>query len=287
MRKIIICMLIALCCALFAVPAFAQDRHIRRTHFINIEVECLDAAIEIIRGLEGYNLESFVFVSPPQRRGQTRHANFTRRVGEWAFTHVQAELRNVGVVLEESEYVVALGAQLMNIEARLAAVSQEIDRLTSMLNASENLDVLMVIDFRLSQVIWERNSLRGQQNVLLSQAASPVIHISLWEIAAETPEDTPPGFGSRIATSFGNSLQGTLSAAASLLVFVVRISLPALIFCVLLAIVLIITLRKVKRHRRLQAAAAPAGGGAIITGEIEGASTEAIDPDNLNEEGMQ
>ena len=226
MRIFIGCLVVVACSLLFALPVEASTRQMRQTHSIEIEVECIDAAIEIIQGLNGYNLESHVFINEVWGRSPQRQANFTRRVEDWAFRHVQEELRRMGEVLWESENAQFLGAQIGSVVTRLVALNQEIDRLTVMMAASDSLDVLIAIDSRLSQLHMERNQLIGQQNVLLAQAASPVITIILLEIPEERPALEPQTFGARIGSRFSNSWRNTIAAGGNFLVFIARISVP-------------------------------------------------------------
>ena len=264
MRLIVGCILAVAFIVIIAVPVSAQDRPFRQTHTIEIEVECLDTATEIIRELDGHNLNKSVFSNemyvrnvgrPGFTRVVERRANFTRRVDRRHFRHVQEVLRGLGEVVNESENAQFLGAQIMDVEVRLAAISQEIERLSVMMAASTSLDVLIAIDIRLGQLNWERNSLMGQRNVLLTHAASPVIHIWLVEPPEDLPEFVPPGFGGRVAESFGDSLWGTLTAAGNLLVFIVRISIPAVIFCVVLAFGVFVIYIAAKRWRMRRLAA--------------------------------
>jgi len=229
----------------FASPAAAQEaqsqaqtRPFRQTYTIEIDVECIDTAMDIIRQLNGYNLQSVIATQEHSRQGTLRHADIVRRVDTWAFRQVQEVLRGLGDVRQESEHAVFLGAQLTDTEARIAAVSQEIDRLTLMMAASDSLQSLITIDARLSQINRDRNELIGRRNVLLAQAASPVITIWLREIPEDFVPQAPPGFGTRVADSFMGSWNATRNFAAGLLVFIVRISMPlvalsAIVGCIL------------------------------------------------------
>ncbi|MCL2526841.1 MAG: DUF4349 domain-containing protein [Defluviitaleaceae bacterium] len=250
MRLFIGCALFAVCCLFFTLPVSAQNRPVRQTYTIEIEVECIEAATEFIRELNGYNLTSNVFLQESTGWGAQRRANFTRRVDSWAFRQVQEALRGMGDVLSESENAVSLSGAIIDTEARLAAISQEIERLTMMMAASDSLQILITIDSRLSQVTWERNNLMGRRNVLLSEAASPVINIMLFEIPEDRPEPTPLGFGRRVADRFSNSWYNTRSSAASFLVFLIRISIPLVVVGIIAAICIVIANNVRKKWQR-------------------------------------
>ena len=256
MRLFIGAVLAVVCVILMAVPVYG--RPFRQTHTIEIKVECMDAATAIIRELDGYNLDASVFSNemyvrnvgrPGFTRVVERRANFTRRVDYRHFRHVQEVLRGMGEVLSESENARFLGTQIMDVDARLATIEQELERLLILMAASTSLDVLIAIDIRLSQVNWERNSLIGRRNVLLTQAASPVLHIMLVEPPEDLPEFVPPTFGSRVAERFSDSLWGTLTAAGNFVVFIVRISIPFAALCAIFALGIFMFYLVIRRMR--------------------------------------
>jgi len=90
----------------------------------------------------------------------------------------------------------------------------------------------------------------GRRNVLLSEAASPVINIMLFEIPEDRPEPTPLGFGRRVADRFSNSWYNTRSSAASFLVFLIRISIPLVVVGIIAAICIVIANNVRKKWQR-------------------------------------
>jgi len=246
MKILIKCVLAAVFVLAFAMPVDAAEhefgRQLRQTHTIEIEVECIEASMAVIRELNGYNLESSVEAN--------WRAFVTRRVDGWAFRHTQEVLRGLGEVIFEAENAWHLGAQLSDLEIRLETISQEIERLSTMMAASDSLAVLIAIDSHLSSVMWERDRLIGTRNLLMSQAGSPVINIHLFEIPEDRPLPVPLTFGRRVGDSFVNSWENLISGAGNLLVFVVRVALPAVIWAVILSIVGIAVFRVIRGYRR-------------------------------------
>jgi len=259
MRLFIGCIAVFACAFFFSTPVAADDRPFMQNHTIEIEVECIQAATEIIRELNGYNLDSTIFVHEQQGRTPQRRAEFTRRVERWAFRQVQEVLRSMGDVISEAERATYLGPQIRSVDAQLAAISQEIDRLTVLMAASTTLNHLLTIESRLTQVTWERNSLIGRRNVLVSQATSPVIIIRLFEIQdeIEVQEPIPLTFGNRVSGSFGESWYNTRTSAADLLVFIVRISVPLLAFMVAAGFAGFVFIHVRKNRRERAATTAP------------------------------
>ena len=264
MRLVVGCAVLVVCMFAMAMPVMANTdsgRLLRQVYTIDIEVECLDTAIDIINGLNGYNLESAVFVT--EQWGQiVRQANFTRRVDNWAYDHVQAMLRWMGETMFESENAWHLGAQISDVEVRLLAISQEIERLAIMMATSTSLDVLIAIDSHLSRIMWDRDHLIGTHNLLVSQASSPIVNIQLFEIPEGRPVPTPVTFGSRITDSFLGSWNSLLRNAGNLTVFLVRIALPFIIWAGIIGLGLLVAnnIRKKRlANESLRSAIAPFG----------------------------
>lgn len=252
MRFIVGCVAALALVFMWHVSVSASESRLRQTHVIEIEVECLETAADIIRELNGYNLDSSVsFTEMPLVNDpwgwRVRQANYTRRVERWAFRHVQEVLRSLGDVVFETERAQNLDAELNDIEVRLASVLREIERLSIMMAASGSLEVLIAIDGRMSQLAWERDWLIGRRNVLLSQAASPVINIIVTEIPEDFVPPTPPSFASRVGDAFMGSLRGMRNGVGNFLVFLARVSIPAAIWIVIVGALGLVTFRVSKR----------------------------------------
>lgn len=229
---------------IFIFPIAVQARDISRNHSIEIEVECIDEARKIINELNGFNLNSYV--------GQN-HANFTRRVDDWAYRHTQEVLRGLGEVIYEQENAQHLGAEIFGLNTRFAVISTEMERLTLMMAASDTLDVLIAINDRLSNVSRDRDEISGRRNVLLTQASSPIIHISLTQTREDMPPLDPKTFGERVSESFLNSWENTRRVTENLLVFATRFSVPFAIWIAFIVIVMFAATRKEKKRKPKEA----------------------------------
>jgi len=225
----------------------SANRLFVQTHFIEIEVECLETAINSIRALNGYNLESSIFASTNTQFGwQTRPtANFVRRVDEWAFRHTQEALRELGVVIAEFENSRNIAAQVSDLQVRINAIEEEIVRLSTIMIASDTLGVLITINDRLSNVMHERDRLLGNLNSLLIQTHSPVITIQLIEVYE--PGATPPTFFQQLGERFRESLQIILRDIENLIVYLARNFISIIIWVIILIMSWFILRRGIKR----------------------------------------
>ena len=234
-----------------AVFGSTTPRRLQQTYTLEIAVECFDTAVQAVMELNGYNLHFNETVSTHWGMFvNTRQAVFTRRVDDWAFPHAQYVLRGLGEILNEHENARHLGAEISDTEVRLSSVNREIERLMLMMAASTTLDVLIAIDNQLSHIMWERDRLIGRRNLLLHQATSPVLFITIVEYTDVTPDRTPPTFGRRIADSFLRSWGNFLTGAGNLAVFLARTALPFVIWTAIISVLGLTCFRVYKKFLR-------------------------------------
>jgi hypothetical protein len=252
----------------FALPVAAAERQMQQNYSVSIRVDCLETAIEVLRGLPGNDLNSGITYFEPHTGRPVRQAHFSRRVDNHFFRHVQNALREMGEVLYESENTRHLGAELMQLETRISVLTEEINRLSVMMAASTTLNVLTAIDNQLSRVSRERDDLTGRRNRLQTEANTTFIHISLTE-EAEYIRPAPLTFGRRVTDRFLNSWDSLLRGLGNFAVFMVRVSLPLVIWVVVGGVALLLGIRLVKRKikkSKLEAPEVPQEG-AIINEE--------------------
>jgi len=249
MRKIIACTVFSVFVFGAFTTAQAEElRQLSQTYTINIEVDCIETAVEIVRNLPGHNLDSSAFFDS-WRTG----ADFRRRVPAETFRDVQETLRELGDVTFESEVASHLGAQIFDTEVRITALSQEIDRLTEMMVASDTLEVLIAVNDRLTHVSWERDSLIGRRNVLLTESVGPIIHISLIELLEWVPPE-PQGFWERVTAAFGRSVTNSRVGFENFIVFIASTILAFVLWTAILGAVGFGTWRVAKRKlKRMKA----------------------------------
>ena len=260
MRRIVIFVCLLLSCLIFALPVSASERRMQQYYSVSITVDCLEEALETMRGLPGFNLNANITNVEPHTGRPVRQAYFTRRVDEWAFRHMQAVLRDMGEVRTESENAWHLGAELASLETRLKVLTQEIERLSVMMAASDSLHVLIAIDNHISRVSWERDRLIGRRNQIMANVQSVVMDIWLTE-ETEYIRPEQAGFGRRLADRFIRSWDNFIRGAGNFAVFMVRVSLPLTIWLAVGSVVLFAGIKLAKkRSGKLKTAEAEATG---------------------------
>jgi hypothetical protein len=163
------------------------------------------------------------------------------------FRHVQDVLRELGEVVSETEHSYCFTSEILNLETRILVLSQEMERLSLMMAASDSLEILIAVNDSLSRVSRERDNLSGRRRLLTGQSASPIINIMLFEPPLIQPPPVPRTFGERVSRSFLNSWENTIYTGGNLLEFLALISVPLVIWLCIGSVVALAAKKKVKK----------------------------------------
>ena len=241
MKRKWLCLLVALA-ALFLPMGVVAERRMGQTYSITIEVDCLETAVGIMRALPGHDLHLNL--------SQTQ-ASFHRRVDAWAFRHMQEALRELGTIIRENEHARHLGAELSQVETRIAVLEQEMARLTVLMAASVTIDVLSAVDMQWAQVSRNRDWYIGRRNVLAEQARTATLDITLTELYVPVePVEERIGFGRRVGDSFLASWNAVLGIGGDMIVLAARIGIPLVLWLVLPGTAAVVAVRQAKRRKK-------------------------------------
>lgn len=178
---------------------------------------------------------------------QNRSLNCTVRVPAEhyrAFLEAAAQAGSQRYVSEDANDITA---GYVDVEARLAALENQRDRLNALAEKAETTADLLEIESQLSDVQYEIESYTRQLRAMDDQVSYSTVDISLYEVAALTPV-TPVTFGEKVGRAFGDGwevfvdfIQGTVLA--------IVYAWPLVVLAVVVIAVLLAT-RPARRARR-------------------------------------
>ena len=247
------------------LPDTLENRKLIRTVDLTMETlefdETLAALQQKLTELGGYIQNSSVsgnsYHDEVYNRQSDRSAYLTLRVpADQADSFLQSAA-SYGNILSQSEDLEDVTLSYTDLETRRESLETERDRLLELLEDAEDLEGIIQLEARLSEVQYEIesivSSLRGYDN----QIDYATIHLSLYEVQRITPVAAET-LGDRIQTGFGETLQDIAEGAEDLFVWIVVNSPYLLIFALLVAllIVLLCLLRR-RRAKRVQKLFAP------------------------------
>lgn len=180
-----------------ATAAQIRQRAIIRTGEMEVTVEDFETAraniSEHVRALGGFTSDSQVEVHTTDA-GTYRTGQLVLRVPSENFTTMLERARAVGTVESARTSSKDVTDQLVDLEARLANLRAERDRLRQLYRNTTDTDDVLDVEERLSEVQGEIERLEAQQTSLERQVALSTIRIRLNEPAPQSPPNNPSQF---------------------------------------------------------------------------------------------
>ncbi len=224
-----------------ALQPEATDRKLIYTSDISAETKDFDAAkpaLDALISQYGGYLESSSFSG--YSKGEERDAcslDYTIRIPAESLSDFLAALEDTVHVTFSNTYMEDVTGSYVDTEARLKSLRQEESRLLELLGQAENLEEILQLEDRLSNVRYEIESMTSQLHIYDNEIAYSTVNLSLRDVTEFTIR---PSFGSRSWeaftggwTSFVNVLQGLALAILWMLPFLlvgVVILVPVVIF---------------------------------------------------------
>lgn len=244
-----------------AQPAISAEKLIYRAD-LRIETLDFDAAVTALERLAS-SLGGFVESSNVSGNTNWQPDGTTRIVDRWAdyvlrvpsnrFQEAVNQAGDLGSVTSSGTSVENITSQFTDQEARKHSLEVQEERLLDMLGKAENIDTLIMLESRLSEVRYEIESIERQLRNWQNQVDYSTISVNLQEVAVYTPTAAVQrSFGERMDNSlrdgwtrFVRSLEDLSLALAG--------SLPALALLVILAAAGVLAARSIVRKRRKKA----------------------------------
>ncbi len=149
---------------------------------------------------------------------------------------------------EESKENVTLS--YVATESRLNALKTEEQRLLELLAKAENMNDLLLIEKRLTEVRTELEQVTSTLRTLSNQINYATVHLTVREVREYTVTEEPETVGERISAGFSRSMKDLGEGLVDLFVFVVVASpylIPPAVIAAVVLTVLAITNRKKKK----------------------------------------
>ncbi len=195
-----------------AGSAFPEGRKIIRTMNINAETKAFDEAAASIESLTA-SLGGYIEAS--SRSGGSLHsgssviarsASYTLRVPAEQLDAFRAGLGEGINVVRESSGIDDITDRYFDVDARLSTLRTEEERLLDMLEKATELEYLITLEQRLSEVRYQIESYTGTLRRYDSQVAYSTVRLTLDEVLEYTPvTQTPKTFGERMGIAFRDS----------------------------------------------------------------------------------
>ena len=184
-----------------------------------------------------------------------RWAYYTIRVPASRFEEFLHQTEGIGNVTSVSRYAENVTSQYTDYEARLSSLRTQEERLLAMLEKSEDVESLIALEQRLSDVRYETESIERNLRNLDLQISYSTVTLNLQEVEVYTP--TVPvqrSFGEKLSDAFRDGWQSFVRGVQYFCIDLAA-SLPGLVLFVLIAAAAVMIARKAVRKIKAKRAA--------------------------------
>lgn len=215
-------------------------------------LEAIDAMVADLGGFtESANVSgNSSYDSDGTVRITDRRAYYTLRVPADRFQEALDRTGSIGNVISNTQDAQNVTSQFTDQEARKTSLETQEQRLLELLSQSADVDTLVTLEARLSEVRYEIESIERNLRNMQNQVDYSTITLSLYEVAVYTPTaSVQRTFGQRVADAFSGGWRNFVRTMQELFITMLY-SLPALILLVVIVVVVIVVVRRVRKGRR-------------------------------------
>ncbi len=228
-----------------------QNQKLIRTLEMNVETEDLDALLSNVearvRELGGYVEQKEIYRGSAYAQKVYRNGSMTIRIPAEVADQFVSLVGEVSNITSSREDIDDVSLQYVATESRIKALETEQTRLLELLEKAENMEDLLQIESRLTDVRAELEQVTSQLRLYDNLVSYATIHLRVEEVREYTTveEDT---FWQRITKGLTGNLQDIAQGATDLLVFFIT-GLPYFVLLAIVVTALVLWLRSRKRRR--------------------------------------
>lgn len=226
-------------------------RKVIKTANLNLQTLDFDAfagALEQKLDETGAYLQ-YADVSGSDYYGGRKSANYTIRVPEANLDRFLAGIEGIATVTNKTLGEEDVTLNYVDTEARIKTLQIEQERLLALLEKADNLDSIIKLEQRLSEVRYNMESYQSRLRTYDDKITYSTVRIYVYEVT-RVQEKAPETVWERIQNGWSNTIYDITTGAQDFLVWAV-VNLPYLVFWGVVCVVLVIAIRK-KNKKRLE-----------------------------------
>lgn len=216
---------------------------------MNVETEDLDALMELlyadIADLDGYVEDQNIHNGSTYSSRRYRNASLTVRIPDENVDSFTESVSALGNVVSQNLRREDITLQYVATSSRVTALETEEARLLELLSKAENMEDLLEIEARLTDVRYELENYASQLRLYDNQVDYATIYLYIDEVQEYTPVEDPTVW-ERITGGFRDSLDSLGEGAIDLAVWLI-VSSPYLVVFALLALMTALFIKRVRK----------------------------------------
>lgn len=228
-----------------------SNRKLIKRQYITMETKEFDALTQFVQdkvnAVGGYIEYSGVSGSS-YNYNDTRYANYTIRVPVTELDGFVNAVKKEGNVTNFSESVEDITLNYVDTESRIAALKTEQETLMEMLEQAGDLDTLLAIQSRLTEVRYQLESYESQLRVYDNDIDYSTVNLEIYEVERET-KVADNSFGSRLRERLSANFYGLGQGLESFAIFMIG-GIPYWIMLALAVIIVVLIIKLIRRRAR-------------------------------------
>lgn len=248
----------------------AKGRLLIRTVSMSTETKTIDkvkADVESqIKALGGYIENSSM--SGTGKNNDLRTIYYTIRIPADQLDSLITTVGNSCTVLSSSENTSDVTLEYVDTKARVESLRVEYDQLMKLLGDAKDLDNIIILQNRLTEVRYQIESAESRIRVLENQVQYATLNLQIREVLEETEIEEPHviTYGERVGEQFKDMWEGTVEFFQNFLLGLIA-AIPFLVFMGIVGLIVIIIIFTARKKRMKRAAARAAKAEAEKTAE--------------------
>jgi len=228
----------------------ASARKVIKNASLNLQTLNFD---EFQTALDGKIAESGAYlqyadVSGSDYYGGRKSANYTIRVPEANLNRFLAGMEGIATVVNKTVGEEDITLNYVDTEARIKTLEIEQERLLALLEKADNLEYIIQLEQRLSEVRYNIESFQSRLRTYDDKITYSTVHIYVYEVT-RVQEKAPETLWERISNGWADTLYDISEGAQNFLVWFV-INIPYLVFWGVVIVVLVVILKKQNTKRK-------------------------------------
>lgn len=180
----------------------------------------------------------------------TRYASYVIRIPADKLNEFVEVVSELGNVTQKNESVEDVTLRYIDVESHKKALETEQERLLELLSKAENMEEILTIESKLSDIRYEIENYESQLKTMDNQIDYSTVSVYVDEVERVT-DTGEKGFFEEIKERFGNSLYIVARGIRGLVIGILG-SLPILIVCGGVIAVVVIVVRKILKKRNMR-----------------------------------
>lgn len=229
----------------------ASGRKLIRTVYLSLQTTDFDSVLSNLSSktteLGGY-IENSSVSGNSYYYQSTRYASYTIRIPSAKLDQFVEVVKELGNVTHKNESVEDVTLRYVDVESRKKSLETEQERLMELLSNAENMEDLLAIEDKLSEVRYELENYGSQLRMLDNQIDYSTVTVDIDEVDRMT-ETGEKGFFEEIKDRFGDSLYVVGRGIRSFAIGFIG-SLPIILVWAVIIVIIVIIVRSIFKKKK-------------------------------------